>query len=65
VWSESDADVMTGQREMEIEDQITAKNILFTDTVFNDANDASFLEKGIIYSVGVTELVAYVGQLSA
>jgi len=49
---------------MEIKDQIKefiARSILFSDTQFSHSDDASLLQEGIIDSVGVMELVAYVG----
>lgn len=49
---------------MQIEDQIkqyVAENLLFSDQGFNYPNDASFLQEGIIDSIGVMELVTYVG----
>jgi acyl carrier protein len=49
---------------MEIEAQIKefiAKNILFSDAEFSHSDDASFLQEGIIDSIGVMELVTYVG----
>ena len=42
--------------------QYIAKNMLFSDDGFPHADDASFLEEGIIDSVGFMELVAYVQQ---
>jgi acyl carrier protein len=47
-----------------VEDQIKefiVKNILFSDGRFPHGDDASFLQEGIIDSVGVMELVTYVG----
>ena len=38
-----------------------AKNLLFSDT-FPFGDDASFLNEGIIDSIGVMELVSFVGQ---
>jgi acyl carrier protein len=37
-----------------------AKNFLFSDTGYPYADDASFLEEGIIDSLGIMELVAFV-----
>jgi acyl carrier protein len=42
--------------------QYIAKNMLFSDEGFPHGDDASFLEEGIIDSVGFMELVAYVQQ---
>jgi acyl carrier protein len=42
--------------------QYIAKNMLFSDEGFPHADDASFLEEGIIDSIGFMELVAYVQQ---
>ena len=42
--------------------QYIAKNMLFSDNGFPHGDDASFLEEGIIDSVGFMELVAYVQQ---
>jgi len=40
--------------------QYIAKNMLFSDHGFPHGDDASFLEEGIIDSIGFMELVAYV-----
>jgi acyl carrier protein len=48
---------------MEIESQIKlyiAQNLLFSGTNFNYPNDASFLEEGIVDSLGVMELVSFI-----
>ncbi len=48
---------------MTVETQIMdyiAKNLLFSDNGFQYPEDASFLEEGIVDSVGVMELVAFV-----
>ena len=48
---------------MEIESQIQsyiAQNILFSGTEFNYSNDDSFLEEGIIDSLGVMDLVYFI-----
>jgi acyl carrier protein len=48
---------------MEIEAQIqryVAQNLLFSDNGFEHSNDASFLEEGIVDSLGVLGLVAFV-----
>jgi acyl carrier protein len=37
-----------------------ARNLLFSDTGFNYDDDASFLDEGIIDSLGVIELVTFV-----
>lgn len=42
--------------------QYIAKNMLFSENGFPHSDDASFLEEGIIDSVGFMELVAYVQQ---
>lgn len=42
--------------------QYIAKNMLFSDSGFPHGDDASFLEEGIIDSIGFMELVAYVQQ---
>lgn len=39
-----------------------AKNLLFSDNGFIYADDASFLEEGIVDSVGIMELVAFVEE---
>jgi acyl carrier protein len=45
----------------EIKDYI-AKNLLFSDNGFPYSEEASFLEEGIVDSVGVMELVAFVEE---
>lgn len=48
---------------MEIENKIKtyiAKNLLFSGDEFKYSNDASFLEEGIVDSLGVMELVSFV-----
>jgi len=45
----------------EIKDYI-AKNLLFSDNGFPYPEEASFLEEGIVDSVGVMELVAFVEE---
>ena len=50
---------------MDIETQIrnyVAQNLLFRDNGFGYADDASFLQEGIVDSVGVLELVLFVEQ---
>lgn len=50
---------------MEIETQIrtyVAHNLLFSDNGFEYADDDSFLQEGIIDSVGVLELVLFVEE---
>ena len=50
---------------MQIEDQIkqyVVENLLFSDKGFTYPDDASFLQEGIIDSIGVMELVTYVGS---
>ena len=48
---------------MQIETQIQrfiSENLLFNEGAFNYTNDTSFLREGILDSVGVMELVAFV-----
>jgi acyl carrier protein len=45
--------------EASIKDYI-AKNLLFSDNGFPYSDDASFLEEGIVDSVGIMELVSFV-----
>ncbi len=50
---------------MEIEPQIrdyVARNLLFSDNRFGYDDDASFLQEGIVDSVGVLELVLFVEE---
>lgn len=50
---------------MVIENQIKdyiAKNLLFSDNGFPYPDEASFLDEGIVDSVGVMELVAFVEE---
>ncbi len=50
---------------MEIEAQIKdyiAKNLLFSDNGFPYAENVSFLDEGIVDSIGVMELVAFVEE---
>jgi acyl carrier protein len=50
---------------MEIEPQIrdyVARNLLFSDNGFGYGDDASFLQEGIVDSVGVLELVLFVEE---
>jgi len=50
---------------MAIENQIKdyiAKNLLFSDNGFPYPDEASFLDEGIVDSVGVMELVAFVEE---
>ena len=50
---------------MSIENQIkqyVAENFLFSDDGYNLADDASFLDEGIIDSTGVLELVMFVEE---
>ena len=49
----------TGTYSVQIRDYV-AKNLLFSDTGFNYDDDASFLDEGIIDSLGVIELVTFV-----
>jgi acyl carrier protein len=37
-----------------------SKNLLFSDSGFNYGDDASFLEEGIVDSLGIVELVTFV-----
>ena len=48
---------------MSVESQIKeyiARNLLFSDNGFQYSDEASFLDEGIVDSVGVMELVAFV-----
>ena len=45
--------------EVNIKDYI-AKNLLFSDNGYPYSDDASFLEEGIVDSVGIMELVSFV-----
>jgi acyl carrier protein len=48
---------------MDIESQIRnfiSKNLLYSDNGFRYSDDTSFLEEGIVDSIGVLELVAFV-----
>jgi acyl carrier protein len=47
--------------ESQIKDYI-ARNLLFSDNGFQYGDDASFLDEGIVDSVGVMELVAFVEE---
>lgn len=50
---------------MDIENNIKtyiAKNLIFSGDEFKYSDDASFLEEGIVNSLGVMELVAYVEE---
>ena len=50
---------------MEIEPRIrdyVARNLLFSDNGFGYGDDASFLQEGIVDSVGVLELVLFVEE---
>lgn len=50
---------------MNIEAQIRdfiVQNLLFSDDGYNYPDDASFLEEGIVDSVGVMELIAFVEE---
>jgi acyl carrier protein len=50
---------------MDIKTQIRSyisKNLLYSDNGFNYSDDVSFLEEGIIDSIGVMELVSYVEE---
>jgi acyl carrier protein len=50
---------------MEIKTQVreyVAKNLLFSDNGFGYDDDASFLQEGIVDSVGVLELVLFVEE---
>jgi acyl carrier protein len=40
----------------------TSKNLLYSDNGFNYTDDVSFLEEGIIDSIGVMELVSFVEE---
>lgn len=39
-----------------------AKNLLFSDSGFDYPDDASFLEEGIVDSIGVLELVGFIEE---
>ena len=47
--------------EAQIKDYI-AKNLLFSEDGFSYSDDTSFLQEGIVDSVGIMELVAFVGD---
>lgn len=50
---------------MEIKNQIRqyiAKNLLFSDKGFKHSDDASFLEEGIVDSLGIMELVVFIEE---
>ncbi len=50
---------------MEIKNQIRqyiAKNLLFSDKGFKYSDDASFLEEGIVDSLGIMELVVFIEE---
>ena len=50
---------------MTIESQIhtfISKNLIFSDNGFKYSNDASFLQEGIVDSIGVLELVTFVSE---
>lgn len=50
---------------MEIQTKIrdyVAKNLLFSDNGFRYSDDASFLEEGIVDSMGVLELVMFIEE---
>ena len=50
---------------MEIKEKLKdyiARNLLFSDNGFKYDDDASFLEEGIVDSIGVLELVAFVDE---
>jgi len=49
----------TSTYSVQIRDYV-ARNLLFSDTGFNYSDDASFLDEGIIDSLGVIELVTFV-----
>ncbi len=50
---------MTNDYSTQIRDYV-AKNLLFSDSGFNYDDDASFLDEGIIDSLGIIELVTFV-----
>jgi len=57
--------VVEGKLVMSIENQIKAyilENFLFSDNGYELAEDASFLEEGIVDSTGVLELVMFVEE---
>ena len=50
---------------MDIKDQIRqyiARNLLFSDTGFKYDDDASFLEEGIVDSLGIMDLVCFIEE---
>jgi acyl carrier protein len=50
---------------MDIENQIRhyiSKNLLYSDNGFTFSDDVSFLEEGIVDSIGVLELVSFVEE---
>jgi acyl carrier protein len=50
---------------MDIETQIRSyisKNLLYSDNGFNYSDEVSFLEEGIVDSIGVLELVSFVEE---
>lgn len=50
---------------MEIEEKIReyiAQNLIFSDNGYQYPDDASFLEEGIVDSVGVLELVSFIEE---
>ena len=47
--------------ETQIKDYI-ARNLLFSDNGFPHGDDVSFLEEGVVDSIGVMELVAFVEE---
>src|ERR1043166_315388 len=50
-----------GEIETQIRDFV-ARNLLFSENGFPHANDVSFLEQGVIDSLGVLELVSFTGR---
>src|SRR5208337_2874139 len=50
-----------GQIEMKIRDFIT-RNLLFSETEYPLPDEASFLQRGVIDSLGVVELVTFAGE---
>ncbi len=50
---------------MDIKDQIRqhiARNLLFSDNGFKYSDDASFLEEGIVDSLGIMDLVGFIEE---
>lgn len=50
---------ISGDHATQIRDYV-ARNLLFSDSGFNYADDTSFMDEGIIDSLGIMELVTFV-----